>query len=111
MVNKKAERIWGVFLIIVSLILYVKLKPTITGFLSFILLASIAFGVFLIVSKDIKIRKRPTQRQRDSRALMGGIAGILIGGWVLFIAKDKLGFIPSFLGIILLMKGTLREVF
>lgn len=110
MVNKKGERIWGIILTVVSLVLLIQLKPAKESFLIVILLGAIVFGIFLIFSKDIKIRKKPTLKQKSRRALIGGIAGLIIGFWVLFITKSNLGFIPSILGCLLLMRGVLKNL-
>jgi 4-amino-4-deoxy-L-arabinose transferase-like glycosyltransferase len=46
-----------------------------------------------------------TKSIRERRALWGGIAGLVLGFWMIFITKTNLGFIPAFLGIVLLIWG------
>jgi len=43
------------------------------------------------------------KKQRKFWSFIGGIAGLITGGWMIFIAKDNLGFLPSILGAILLI--------
>lgn len=40
---------------------------------------------------------------KKKQSLIGGVAGLLVGAWMLFYLKDMLGFIPAGLGIILLI--------
>lgn len=46
-----------------------------------------------------------TKEQRKKTAFYGGIAGLVIGFWMIFIAKDNFGFLPAVLGVILLIYG------
>lgn len=48
------------------------------------------------------MRKRRTKQQKQKIAFFSGILFITIGFWMIFVSKDKLGFIPGIIGAILL---------
>lgn len=103
MVNKKNERIWGIVLTIASVVVFFNQRPSVNSFFGLILFMAIAFGIFLIFSKDIKLRKRLNKKQKAKRSLIGGIMGLIIGFYMLFIIQTNLGLIPAILGVILLI--------
>lgn len=103
MVSKRNERISGIILTILSIILFFRFRPSINTIFGFIILASTAFGIYLIFSKNIKLKKRLTFQQKSRRSLIGGIGGLIIGFWVIFVTKSSLGFIPAILGMLLLI--------
>lgn len=37
-----------------------------------------------------------------NKRLIGGISGIILGGWMIFYLKDNFGFIPAVMGMLLL---------
>lgn len=43
------------------------------------------------------------KHQKKVYSLIGGIAGLVVGFWFIFIIKNNLGFIPAFLGALLLI--------
>lgn len=47
-------------------------------------------------------------KTRQGRALIGGVLGLIVGFWMIFIVKDNLGFIPGILGALLLVFGGRR---
>ena len=49
------------------------------------------------------VRKKLTKKQKSQRSLIGGIAGLVIGFWLIFITKSNLGFVPAILGTLLLV--------
>lgn len=42
-------------------------------------------------------------QNKKRRSLVGGIMGLAVGFWMIFIMKDNLGFLPAILGAILLI--------
>jgi len=45
-----------------------------------------------------------SNKQRKQRvAFFGGLAFLVVGFWMLFIAKDNLGFLPGILGALLIL--------
>lgn len=49
------------------------------------------------------MKKKLTKKQKQQRALIAGIAGLIIGFWMLFVFKNNWGFIPAILGSLLLI--------
>ena len=41
--------------------------------------------------------------KKKSLQLIGGISGLIIGAWIIFITKSNLGFIPAIMGVLLLI--------
>ena len=39
-----------------------------------------------------------------NKKLIGGIAGLVLGFWMIFVLKQNLGFVPAILGALLLIK-------
>lgn len=50
-----------------------------------------------------KIKLLPKDRRR--KAFIGGIFGLIIGGWFIFYYKDNAGFLIALLSLILLIWG------
>ena len=48
-------------------------------------------------------RIKLTQIQKRKRAVIGGMFGLIVGGWMIFAMKDNLGFIIAGIGLILLI--------
>lgn len=44
-----------------------------------------------------------TEEQKDRRRLWGGISGLVIGFWMLFITRTYWGFVPAIMGALLLI--------
>ena len=49
------------------------------------------------------MRRKLTKRQKERSAFFGGLAFVIVGFWMIFIAKDNLGFLPAILGTILML--------
>lgn len=43
------------------------------------------------------------KKQKKFWSFVGGISGLIIGGYMIFYVKDNLGFLPALLGVILLI--------
>lgn len=43
------------------------------------------------------------KKRKQFWRLVGGISGLIVGGGMIFVYKDNLGFIPAILGVILLL--------
>jgi len=56
--------------------------------------------------KNLFKKREFTKEQKEKYALIGGIAGLLVGFWMIFFTASKYwGFIPSIMGAILLIFG------
>lgn len=49
------------------------------------------------------MRKILSAEQKNKWSLIGGISGLLVGFWLIFINKNNLGFVPGILGALLLI--------
>lgn len=49
------------------------------------------------------MRRRLTKKQREKWSLIGGISGFLVAGYLIFIEKTNLGFIPLAMAVIILV--------
>lgn len=48
------------------------------------------------MAKKSRLRKKRT-------AFLGGLAFVILGFWMIFVAKDNLGFLPGIIGTMLIM--------
>ena len=52
---------------------------------------------------SFKSSLKSSLKDKRRRALIGGIMGLSVGFWMIFIVKDNFGFLPAILGSLLLL--------